>query len=141
MPLSYSYEKGNHRNCCGEILGVGFTLSLTRQSMLVSPAARIGRNCWASGYGQTKHSTVISWKKSGTRKIEICGLRLGEGQESWLSFSQAISIKESSWVWPWTWLLSCPILVATSHSEHLKCGLSKVRCAVKCKTHCEISKT
>lgn len=94
------------------------TLSFTKQGMLVSPAARTGRNCWASGYDQTKHLPIIrvSREKSGTKKIEICGLRLGGGQESWLSYSQEISIEEFSWVWPWARVLCCPIPVATHHT-------------------------
>lgn len=50
-----------------------------------------------------------------------------------IKFLSRDSIKESHWVWPWTALL--PIEVAVSHTERLKCGLSKLRCAVVLNTH------
>lgn len=143
MPSSYSSEKENHGKCCEDIWKYASHYHLQRRVCWSRQLPGLVESCWVSGYGQTKHLPIIrvSWEKSGTKRLEICGLSLRGGQESWLSFSQEISIKEFSWVWPWARLLCCPILKAISHTEHLKCGLSKLRCAVKCKIHIEISKT
>lgn len=133
MPSSYSSEKENHGNCCEDIWKYTSHYHLQGRVCWSHQLPGLVENCWASGYGQTKHLPIIrvSRKKSGTKRIEICGLRMRGGRESWLSVSQEISIKESGWVWPWTRLLCCPVLVATTHTKHLNCGLSKLKCVIQ----------
>lgn len=97
-------EKGNHGNCCGDIWKYASHYHLQGRVCGSHQLPGLVENCWASRYGQTKHLPVIrlSWGKSGTQRIEICGLRLGGRTRKLIKFLSRDSIKESRWVWPWT---------------------------------------